>query len=113
MVTGGAGETSWLYMSGQTSMRWWHLNLGLKDEKEADCKDLEKEHSRQREQQTHVPEQPRVWGLLEQNGGQCAWVVRQRDEAGEAGVGPVSLREGSHDRDLPLKQAVRTYCSNI
>lgn len=59
MVTRGAGETSWLYVSAQTSMRWWHLNLDLKDEKD----DLEKEHSRQREEQTHAPEQSRVWGL--------------------------------------------------
>lgn len=33
---------------------------------------------------------PGAWGLWEPNGGRCAWVVRQRGEAGEAGLGLAS-----------------------
>lgn len=60
-----------------------------------------------------APGQQRAWGLLEPNGGRCAWVVRQRGEAREAGLGLASHTLKNSLRWLwpSLKQPLKTYCS--
>lgn len=52
--------------------------FGLKDKKKAGYKGLEDRGTASRGQY-------RAWSLLEQSGGQCDWVVRQRGEVRVAG----------------------------